>query len=134
AAVVPSATTAPVNPAKVAASDSKVKDVEEAVQAWAKAWSTKDMTAYLGAYGKEFNPAGKQSRSAWEAERRNRIVGKTAISVKLEKLSVTINGANATARFRQDYRAGALAVSSRKTLELVRNGSRWLIVKESTGN
>jgi len=134
AAVVPSATTAPVNLAKVAASDSQVKDVEEAVQAWAKAWSTKDMTAYLGAYGKEFDPVGKQSRSAWEAERRNRIVGKTAISVKLEKLSVTINGAKATARFRQDYRAGALAVSSRKTLELVRNGSRWLIVKESTGN
>jgi tetratricopeptide (TPR) repeat protein len=133
-AVVPSATTTSAAPAKPAASNSVIKDVEEAVQAWAKAWSAKDITAYLGAYGKEFDPAGQQTRSAWEAERRNRIVGKTTISVKLENLSVTVNGAKAIARFRQDYRAGALAVSSRKTLELVKAGNRWLIVKESTGN
>ena len=133
-AVVPSATTTSAAPAKPAASNSVVKDVEEAVQAWAKAWSAKDITAYLGAYGKEFDPAGQQTRSAWEAERRNRIVGKTTISVKLENLSVTVNGAKAIAKFRQDYRAGALAVSSRKTLELVKAGNRWLIVKESTGN
>jgi len=133
-AVVPSATTTSAAPAKPAASNSVIKDVEEAVQAWAKAWSAKDITAYLGAYGKEFDPAGQQTRSAWEAERRNRIVGKTTISVKLENLSVTVNGAKAIAKFRQDYRAGALAVSSRKTLELVKAGNRWLIVKESTGN
>ena len=136
-AVVPSATTISAAPTKPVAGDSTAKesrDVEEAVQAWAKAWSAKDITAYLGAYGKEFDPAGQQTRSAWEAERRKRIVGKTTISVKLEKLSVTVNGAKAIARFRQDYRAGALAVSSRKTLELVKTGNRWLIVKESTGN
>ena len=108
--------------------------MEEAVQAWATAWATKDLTAYLGAYGKEFNPAGKQSCNAWEAERRNRIVGKNTISVKLENVSVTVNGTQAVARFRQDYRSGALAVSSRKTLELLKTGNRWLIVKESTGN
>jgi len=136
-AALPSATTAPVAPAKPAANDSTAKEsreVEEAVQAWAKAWATKDLTAYLGAYGKEFDPAGKQSRSAWEAERRNRIVGKNTISVKLENVSVRVNGTQAVARFRQDYRSGALAVSSRKTLELLKTGNRWLIVKESTGN
>ncbi|ABD69082.1 Tetratricopeptide TPR_2 [Rhodoferax ferrireducens T118] len=136
-AVVAPATTLRAAPAKPVASDSAAQEsrqVEEAVQAWAKAWSTKDITAYLGAYGKEFDPAGQQSRKAWEEERRKRIVGKTSISVKLEKLSVTVNGAKAIAKFRQDYRAGALAVSSRKTLELVKTGNRWLIVKESTGN
>lgn len=136
-AVVAPATTIGAAPAKPVASDSAAKEsrqVEEAVQAWAKAWSAKDITAYLGAYGKEFDPAGQQTRNAWEEERRKRIVGKTSISVKLDKLSVTVNGAKAIAKFRQDYRAGALAVSSRKTLELVKTGNRWLIVKESTGN
>ncbi len=133
-AVDPSVTPAPVAAAKPAASDNTAKDVEDAVQAWAKAWAAKDMTAYLGAYGKEFDPAGKQSRSAWEAERRNRIGGKTASRVKRENLSVTVNGTKATARFRQDYRSGTLAISSRKTLELIKTGNRWLIVKESTGN
>lgn len=136
-AVVAPAATIGAAPAKPVASDSAAKEsrqVEEAVQAWATAWSAKDITAYLGAYGKEFDPPGQQTRNAWEEERRKRIVGKTSISVKLEKLSVTVNGAKAIAKFRQDYRAGALAVSSRKTLELAKTGNRWLIVKESTGN
>jgi Flp pilus assembly protein TadD/ketosteroid isomerase-like protein len=121
-------------PAKPAVSDNSVKEAEAAVHAWAKAWAAKDMSAYLGAYGKEFDPPGKQSRSAWEQERRNRIVGKASISLKLENLSVTVNGNKAVAKFRQDYKANALAVSSRKTLDLLRTGDRWLIVRESTGN
>ena len=44
-----------------------------------------------------------------------------------------MNGNKATAKFRQDYKAGGLAVSSRKTLDLVKNGDRWQIVRESTG-
>ena len=108
--------------------------MEEAVQAWAKAWAAKDIAVYLGAYGKEFDPAGNQSRAAWEADRRSRIVGKNSISVKLDNVNVTVNGSQAVAKFRQDYRSGTLAVSSRKTLELVKTGNRWLIIKESTGN
>lgn len=112
----------------------ELKGVEEAVLAWAKAWSAKDMTSYLGAYGKEFTPPGKQSRSAWEEDRRKRIVGKSSISVKLDKLSVTASGTKAVAKFRQHYRAGALSVSSRKTLNLLKTGDHWLIIKESSGS
>jgi ketosteroid isomerase-like protein len=61
-------------------------------------------------------------------------VGKSKISVSLENLNVVVNGNTATAKFRQDYKSGELAVSSRKTLELVKNGDRWQIIKESTGN
>jgi tetratricopeptide (TPR) repeat protein len=121
-------------PAKPAVSDNSAAEAETAVRAWAKAWAAKDMSAYLGAYGKEFNPPGKLSRAAWEQERRQRIVGKASISVKLENLAVTVNGNKAVAKFRQDYRAGALTVSSRKTLDLVKTGDKWLIVRESTGN
>jgi ketosteroid isomerase-like protein len=135
AAVKPAtAAAASAAPAKPAVSNNSVKEAEAAVLAWAKAWAKQDMSAYLGAYGKEFDPPGKQSRSAWEQERRNRIVGKSSISVKLENLNVTVNGNKAVAKFRQDYRAGTLSVSSRKTLELVKAGDRWLIVKEATGN
>jgi ketosteroid isomerase-like protein len=109
------------------------KEVESAVQAWASAWSSKDLNGYLGAYGKEFDPPGKQSRKGWEEERRARIVGKAHISVKVSDLSVSVHGGKATARFRQAYSADNLNVSSRKTLELVKSGDRWLIVRESTG-
>lgn len=135
----PAAAPAPAAPAavKAPASDNANKDaadVQAAVQAWAKAWSSKNMTAYLAAYGKAFVPAGKQSRSAWEKDRRDRIVGKSTITVKLDNLKVSVNGNQAVAKFRQSYRADALSISSRKTLELVKAGDQWVIVKESTGN
>lgn len=109
-------------------------EVEAAVRAWAAAWSAKDVPAYLAAYGKDFDPTGGQSRKAWEEDRRRRIEGKSHISVKLSELAISLNGAKATARFRQDYAANGLNVSSRKTLELVQSGERWHIVRESTGS
>jgi tetratricopeptide (TPR) repeat protein len=116
-----------------AATDAATREVESAVHAWATAWSTKDMGGYLGAYGKEFDPPGNQTRKAWEDERRQRIVGKSRISVRVSDLAVHVNGGKATARFKQAYSADSLNVSSRKTLELQKVGDRWLIVRESTG-
>ena len=88
----------------------------------------------MGAYGTDFDPPGKQSRSDWETDRRNRITGKSRISVKVENLVVSREGNTATAKFRQDYRANSLSQQSRKTLSLTKRGGRWLIVKETTGN
>jgi len=119
--------------ASVASGNGAEKEAQAAVQAWANAWAAQDVKAYLAAYGKEFNPPGSQSRSAWEAERRQRISNKSKISLKLENLTVTTTGNKAVVKFRQDYKASGLSVSSRKTLDLVKNGDHWQIVKETTG-
>jgi tetratricopeptide (TPR) repeat protein len=121
---------APATPAVASNAD---KDVEQAVQAWAKAWSSKDMNAYLGAYAKNFATPKNQARSVWEEERRARIVGKSRISVKVSDVVAKTSGNTATVKFRQTYDADALQTSSRKTLELTKVGDRWLIAKESTG-
>ncbi len=107
--------------------------VEASVRGWAQAWASKDVGRYLGAYGKDFDPTGSQSRASWEEERKQRIVGKRSISVGVSDLQINVSGGKATARFRQDYKADALSVNSRKTLELVRSGDRWVIVREATG-
>ena len=129
------AVAAPPTPTKAAPSAGDAgADAQAAVRAWAKAWAAKDMTAYLDAYGKGFVSATKQSRSAWEQERRDRIVGKSSIGVTLENLNVTVHGDKATAKFLQLYHADTLSVTSRKTLELVKEGDKWLIVRETTGS
>jgi tetratricopeptide (TPR) repeat protein len=133
---VPVAVTAPATvaaTASAASGNSAEKEAEAAVHAWAKAWAARDVKAYLATYGKEFNPPGSQSRSAWEEERRQRISSKSKISLKLENLMVTTTGNKAVVKFRQDYKANGLSVSSRKTLDMVKNGDRWQIVKETTG-
>ncbi|MFN7864458.1 MAG: tetratricopeptide repeat protein [Curvibacter sp.] len=133
------APTAPTTPATAAATGATPgpevsRDVEQAVRAWAKAWSDRNMSQYLAAYDAGFETPGRQSRGAWEQDRRDRILGKSRISVNLLELHITVKGDRAVAKFRQDYKADALAVLSRKTLELTRNGGRWLIVKELSGN
>jgi ketosteroid isomerase-like protein len=129
----PAAGAAASAPAPVASAGAE-KEVAAAVRAWADAWSEKDVDTYLSSYGANFDTPGSQSRSAWEADRRTRIVGKSRISVKLSNLSVAVQGSKAVARFKQDYSADSLNVSSRKTLDLAKVGERWVIVKESTGS
>jgi tetratricopeptide (TPR) repeat protein len=134
AAAVVAAPAAPVaTPAAPVVSSGAEKEIEAAVRSWASAWAAKDMTGYLSSYGKEFDPPGSVGRKAWEEDRSSRIMGKSSISVKLNDLTVSINGSKAIVKFRQAYSADSLNVSSRKTLELVKAGERWVIVRESTG-
>jgi ketosteroid isomerase-like protein len=132
AATAPASAVTKTPPAE--ATPKSEKEVEAAVQRWAKAWAARDVKGYLAAYGKEFVTPDGSSRSAWEEERRLRISSKSKISVRLQNLTVSVNGNKATAKFRQDYKANELAVSSRKALELTKSGDRWLIVRESVVN
>ena len=131
AAPVVTATAPATKPAP--ADNEAAKAAEAAVLAWAKAWASKDLANYLAAYGPEFSPGGQQSRSAWEKDRRDRIMGKSRITVTLNNLSVKVTGDMAEAKFHQAYKADALSIASRKTLTLRNNGKRWLITRESTG-
>lgn len=117
-----------------AQNQSDAKAVEEAIQKWAEAWSERNLKAYFSGYGKDFEPPNGAKRSAWENEREARIMGKSKISVHLEGLKVTVNGSKASAKFRQDYKADGLSVSSRKTLELTKYGDRWQITRETVGS
>ena len=137
AALTPAAVAKPAVPAPTpapAASGNAEAAVEAAVASWAKAWSSKNMQAYLGAYAGNFTPPGGQARSAWEADRKARIVPRSRIGVDISDLSVSVDGDRASASFKQDYSSDTLNVTSQKKLDFVKNGSRWLIVRESTGS
>jgi tetratricopeptide (TPR) repeat protein len=131
APVAAPATPAAPTAAPAASSAGDEQAINAAVQAWASAWSSKNMGDYLGAYGKDFDAPG--GRKTWEEERKKRIMGKNKISVKVSGVAITIAGNTAKARFKQDYDADALSVSSTKTLSLAKAGDRWVIVKESSG-
>jgi ketosteroid isomerase-like protein len=123
----------PANTTPAAKNDDE-QAVEAAVRAWARAWAKKDMHGYYAAYGSSFRPADGASRSAWEADRKARIVGKNKIQVEVSNIRVTVNGDKATARFRQDYQGDALRISSNKSLAFSKEGQRWVIAREMAGN
>lgn len=120
-------------PKAATASDSSSADVVLAVRNWAKAWAAKDMTSYLSSYSSQFDPEGSKSRKAWEKERHSRIVTKGTISIDLSDFDIQVNDNKATVVFKQNYRSGSLVSNSTKTLEMVKENSRWLIARESTG-
>ncbi|NIC40970.1 nuclear transport factor 2 family protein [Aquabacterium sp. A08] len=99
------------------------------VRAWARAWSAPNVPQYLAFYDESFVPPNGLSRRAWEAERQSRIAGRS-ISVRLENVSVTLQGDRAVVRFRQHYRSGGFVSSVNKRLVWVRRGTQWRIASE----
>lgn len=128
ATVTPAAT--PSTPA--AANDDKSR-IAAAIEAWARAWSRKDVKSYLAAYAPEFDPPGSMSRAAWEKQRAERIEAPKSIEVDVKVQSVQVSGNEATAVIRQSYRSDTLKSNSTKTLKLVKSGDRWLIKQERVG-
>jgi len=135
---------APVRMVKADRNDPKARAAQEAaaereavlnaVQSWARAWSARDVQAYLAHYAPDFDPAGGISRKAWVEERQQRIAGKGRIRVDIDKPQVTTEGNGAVVHFRQSYVSDRLSATSRKTLELERQRGKWLIKLERTGS
>lgn len=104
--------------------------IESAIDAWAYAWVHQNMDGYYAAYSSKFAP-NKGDLSSWKAERRDRILSKQTITLDVNDLKISVNGSHATARFRQNYSADNYKDSTLKTLELQREGDKWLIVRET---
>lgn len=109
-------------------------DVAKAVEAWAGAWSKKDVKTYLARYARDFKTPGNQSRSAWENERSQRINKPGKIDVTIENVRVTADGADrVVVKFRQFYKSASLKTSSSKVLVMVKRDGKWLIQQERVG-
>lgn len=102
------------------------------VEDWARAWASKDVESYLSFYATDFRPAGGAARAKWAATRRDRIAKPKRITVEVISPTVMFKDRNhATVVFQQNYRADSAKSSLRKTLQVVRQGERWLIQQES---
>jgi tetratricopeptide (TPR) repeat protein len=108
-------------------------EIGRAVEAWATAWSKKDVKAYLSHYAKDFRTPGGSSRSAWETEREQRIRKPGGIKVTIEGIKISEGSEQTTVRFRQRYESASLKSSSPKTLVMVKRDGKWLIQQERVG-
>lgn len=107
-------------------------EVVAAIDEWAKAWSARDVAAYLDFYSPHFRPSHKMSRAAWEAGRRTRLKEKSSIEVTVQTPEVTIDGTKATAKFDQSYRSSRYSSNDHKTLVWEKQDGKWKIVREDS--
>ncbi len=130
-AVAKPAEAKPAPPAAPAPASIDNSGAKEAVQAWAHAWASKNVDAYLAAYSPKFKPPKGESRSSWENTRRQRITAPKKIEVTLSDISVASDDSNhATVTFKQSYRSDRMSTTAHKILELTKSGGKWLITEE----
>lgn len=121
---------APTVESVVSAGDDS-QSVLKIVEDWAKAWSDNDIASYLAHYAPDFDPPGRMSRAAWEAQRKARIAKPRNIEVTIESPKVVFTGEkSATVTFRQHYHSDTFKASGTKILFLVKRGNTWLIKRE----
>jgi outer membrane protein assembly factor BamE len=124
-----------VEPQQKASDEAPIADekaeVIAMVNAWADAWRTKNMNAYLKFYSDTFVPE-KLSRKAWAAQRKQRIAGQSgSIGLTLEGVKIDLKGKVSQVEFVQHYSSNKLNEHVTKRLSLSNEQKQWLIVKES---
>jgi ketosteroid isomerase-like protein len=109
-------------------------DITNVIYSWAKAWAAEDVTAYLGYYANDFQPANGLSHKAWVDQRHARIKGNDNITVIIGTPKVTVDGNTAIAKFQQEYDSKQVHSNAPKTMVMTRQGNKWLIKNERTGS
>ena len=119
---------APVKPLALPAEPKAA--AQKLLQAWAAAWSRRDVDTYLGFYADNYK-ADKSSHADWAEERRARITRPSAIEVELSNVKVEVKGAaQVVASFKQRYESNLLKAASNKRITLEKQGGTWKIVEE----
>lgn len=109
-------------------------EVIKTVNAWAKAWSEKDIPTYLAFYATDFRAPGGVSRGTWEKARRERISKPKSIQVAVVNPKISfIDDTHARVSFKQSYHSDAIKSNTQKTLEMTKTGDTWLINQEHVG-
>lgn len=133
-----SVTTAPeaavaTEPAPAGAAVNEDAQALKAVQAWANAWSARDLSRYFAAYAPDFVPEDGLDIDAWRAQRRERIAGSSRIYVAAANPQLTRLGEDRVrVSFTQKYASDRHADQVSKALDLKRVGDSWKIVREYT--
>jgi adhesin transport system outer membrane protein len=123
---------APTPAPAATSSPSAEHDVAEALKAWALAWSSKDVSAYLDSYAQTFAPSGGSDRTGW-ADSRKRVIGAAGdIHLDITDIKLAVKDAqHATTSFRQTYRAARYKDVVQKTLDWQKIDGKWLITRET---
>lgn len=103
---------------------------QSTLQSWAAVWSAQDVDGYLSMYSPDFVPDDGMSRSAWAAQRRERVSGPARIDVTLSNTQIDRRGEQALVKFNQRYKSDTYQDSERKALLMQETADGWQILRE----
>lgn len=104
-----------------------------AIEFWLAAWGKQDFKNYVAAYTADFK-GNLASRDAWLEQRKARLSKPGSIEIRITEPKIERLAENKVrARFVQQYRSAGYNDETRKTLEFVFEGGKWLIKEEKAG-
>ena len=118
-------------PAMPKADDTPDKqEVVSFIEAWARAWSSQDVAAYIRYYHKDYAPRG-MSRKTWLAHREQRIKRPKWIKVQLSNFELQSRPhGELRIRMEQLYKTDSYSDLTRKEFILKQDNGQWVIIKE----
>lgn len=107
---------------------------EGALERWAQLWSAQDVDGYLAMYSANFVPDDGATRSAWAAQRRERVSAPASIDVSLRNIDVSRRGDQALVRFDQRYQSNTYQDQETKAVLMTESADGWKIVREGSAD
>ncbi|MGC8976326.1 MAG: L,D-transpeptidase Cds6 family protein [Candidatus Ratteibacteria bacterium] len=113
-----------------------LKEINEIVKNWKKAWESRDISRYIDFYDEKFMTDGKD-KNGWKVYKERVNKGKKYINVGISELQIlpygeTKLGYLAIAFFNQNYKSDNFSSKIRKILYLVKRNNNWKIICEYT--
>jgi len=111
---------------------SALPDLSSKVEAWASAWSNRNVPEYITYYIDNYSPKQGLSHRGWVRDRDLKIGGKDYISVSLRDISQKsrLNGRQIDVTFKQTYQSNTINDTVKKRLRFVKKAGNWKIIQE----
>ncbi|HEY9322835.1 MAG TPA: outer membrane lipoprotein chaperone LolA [Candidatus Methylopumilus sp.] len=122
------------NNTSLASIKNKDEELIDFANAWARAWSAKDVDLYLSKYAEDFKTPNGDALTLWQALRKQKISSQGKILVEIEDIKVTMKNENlARIQFKQRYTSDKLTEESSKLLLVKKTNGKWFIQEEASG-
>jgi len=126
-----SATTEATAPSGPITSDEVKSFLQSWLAAWRKTIETKKTDALSAFYSDGFKTASSKDKSAYMSVRLKEAQSTFYANIEIGEPEISVNGAEATAKFTQTYLSDRFSDSGSKTLTIVREGSGLKITSET---
>jgi len=110
--------------------DLDVAAVQEAIEAWRKAWQGQDLATYFSAYASDYTPPSKHSSlKAWKSYKQRVIGNKSYIKVEIHHMKIDISSDKhmADVHFKQRFRSNSYQADDMKLIRLEKRKEGWKI-------
>jgi len=104
--------------------------VNEFIESWKTAWSSKDFDNYINHYSLDFMNNKNQNYEEWKKFRKPRIIYKDEIFIEISNLYFEVQKETVEVSFNQTYKSNNISSTSKKTLILKNENGVLKIINE----